>query len=935
MKRKLRWLSVILTLTVLLGTMTLGALAAEESVLTLDKATLELTKGQYGYLQLTVKDDKAITDVTIATTDKNVATATFNDVGNSITVAAKGGGETTLTIEGIVDGAPCSIACVVKVSSPVTSVQISEADQILNKDKSFTFHAVWAPNDATDITAVWSSSDPKVATIDSASGKVTGVAPGRTEISVTIGGVPASVKKMVYVSGLTLEPPKNSILVGKAASIGYGIYGEAEDHLAEWTSSNPTVAGVSNGTVYAYNPGTTTITLKAGHYSESCEVTVVEDVASAIPWDLAAGEMLEFSDILSALNDRAVEKAKADLAYISALSANPKEGVIYFGYRTPESPGMGVGNIDSFYKTPNTTQMGIKDLTFVPDKSFGGVTTITYVGYGTNGVPFSGRIRVTVENSGDVIYGAESGKPVFFSAEDFTTACRIKTGQSLRYVTFRLPAKAQGILYQSYNTAGQYMPPVTSDTKYYVYGSGLSIDEIVFVPAKDFTGTVDIPYTATDSSGNSYTGNICITVNQSSSDEGSWVESAVNYTTTGGKVMFAGEDFEQACLKANGQKLKYLSFTLPSEGEGKLYANYVSEAKPGTAITANMQNTVSDLSKISFVPKSGFAGTVKIPFTGLDVTDKKFSGTITIRVLSQDVQVNYTTASLPVSFDPEDFRFSCVSALPKKLAGVEFVELPSAYEGRLLVNYKGFGSGTVVERGTRYYYSGTPGIKQISFIPAADYQGVVELPYIAYDSDGNSVSGVVLIQVSQGYTELKFKDLAGYSRAIPAIEYLKRQGVIGGYSDGTFRPTAFTSRAAYAAMVCRLFNFKALVKDDPYPDVSKNSWCAETAAAAKMYGVIYGDKNGNFNPTASVTKQQAVVMLQRAMESAGKEVPTASAAILRNYNDSASISNYARAAMANMVALGVVEADYYGNLCPDKPITRVEMAMILYRLAVL
>lgn len=933
MKQKLRWFSLALTLALLLGAMTLNALAADEPVLTLDKTTLELTKGQYGYLQLTVKDQKAITDVSIATTNQNVATATFNNVGNSITVNAKGGGETTLTIDGLVEGSACSVSCVVKVTSPVTSVQISESDQILSQDSSFTFHAVWTPNDATDITPVWSSSNPKVATIEPLTGKVVGVAPGRTEISVTIGGVPAAVKKMVSVSGLTLEQPKDSVLVGKALSIGYGIYGEAEDHLAEWTSSNPTVAGVSNGTVYAYNPGKTTITLKAGHYVISCEVTVVEDVASAILVDLAAGETLDFSDILSELNARSKEKTGYDIDYISALSANPKEGVIYFGYGSPESPGMGVGNIDSFYKNPTPTQMGIKDLTFVPDKSFGGTTIITYVGYG-EGVPFSGRIRVTVENSGDVTYIGESGKPVFFSSDDFNAACRIKTGQALRYVTFRLPVKAQGTLYQSYNTAGQYMPPVTSGTKYYVFGSTLRLDDVVFVPAKEFTGKVDIAYTATDSSGNSFSGNICITVNSGSGAD-SWVEGAVSYTTTGGAVNFSGQDFEQACLKVNGQKLQYISFTLPAELEGTLYSGYVSSAKPGFAITANAQNTVSALSDISFVPKTGFAGTVTIPFAGMDVTGRKFSGTVVIRVLSYDVQVEYTTTSLPVTFDPEDFRFSCVSALPKKLASVEFMELPSAYVGRLLLNYKGFGEGTNVTSGVRYYYSGTPGIKQITFVPAADYQGSLELPYIAYDSDGNSVSGVLTIHVSRGYTKLEFTDLAGYSSAIPAIEFLKSKGVIGGYGDGTFRPTAFTSRAAYAAMVCRLFNFKALVKDDPYPDVKKDSWCAETAAAARKYGVIYGDEKGRFNPTALVTKQQAVVMLQRAMEAAGKEIPTASTTILRNYRDSDSVAAYARNAMADMIALGVVEADYSGYLRPDQPITRVEMATILYRLSVL
>ena len=929
---------MILTLVLLLGMMPLGVWAEEEPVVWLDQTELELTVGKAnGHLQLSVKDGAAFRNDPIATTRSDVATATFNAGDNSITVYPLGGGETTLTISGLVGETRYSVTCTVKVNSPVTALQISESDQVLSVGRTFTFHAVYTPNNATNIEdTVWSSSKPAVASIDPDTGVVTGVAPGETEISASVGDVTAAVKKKVKVSGVTLDEPEDSILVGKAVSIGYGVYGEAENYLAEWTSSNPAVAGVASGTVYTYSPGTTTITLKAGHYSAECTVTVVEDVASAILVELDAGELLEFSDILSALNERAREKTGFNLNYISALSADPKEGVIYYGYSSPESTGLGVGNIDSFYKNPTVTQMDIRDLTFVPSKSFGGVTNINYVGYGTNGVPFSGRIRVTVENAGDVLYNTESDKPVFFSAEDFNTACKIRTGQSIRYVSFRLPAKAQGVLYQSYNTAGQYMAPVTAGTNYYAFGSTLHLDDVVFVPAADFTGKVDIAYTATDSSGNSYSGTVTITVNPgSSSGIDTWVEGAVSYTTTGEVVDFAGGDFEQACLEANGEKLRYVSFTLPTAAEGKLYSNYVSKSKPGTAVTESASYTVKNLSAISFVPADGFAGTVTIPFAGVDVDGKAFSGTVVIRVLSYEVQVDYTTASVAVTFDPEDFRFSCVSALPKQLASVEFNDLPAAYEGRLLLNYKGFGEGTAVTKGTRYYYSGTPAIKNITFVPAANYQGTIELPYTAYDSAGNSVDGVALIHVSRSYANLEFSDLEDYTYAIPAIEFLKENGIIGGYSDGTFRPTAATSRAAYAAMVCRLFGFKAEVTGNPYPDVSKNSWCAETAAAARKYGVIYGDKNGRFNPTASVTKQQAVVMLQRAMEASGRKLPEASPAILRNYKDSASVADYAKAAMSNMIALGIVEADYYGYLKPDAPITRVEMATILYRLLVL
>ena len=939
MKLKLRRISLLMALAALLSLMTLHAAAEEEPLVKLSQEELTLTKGNTGMVRLVARDGATVTGANVTVDPEEIATAEYNDITGNITVTAVRGGKAeikvvcTVSENGNQEEKRLSLA--LEVDAPVTRVEITQQDQILSKGNTFSFTAVFSPEDATDTKRVWTSSNPDVAGID-ADGLVTAHNPGKTTINVTIDGVSAAQPRTVYVSGVTLKAPTGKFYVGKSLSLDYGIYGAAEDELAVWTSSDPTVAGVSGGNVYAYSPGETDITLTAGHYYETVTLKVEEDLADAIVTSLSAGENLSFSDILSDLNTRSRNKIGMSLEYISALSVDPSEGVLYFGYASPEAPGVGIGNIDRFYANPNSSQMGISEVTFVPNRSFGGTAVIHYVGYGGKGVPFSGRIRVTVPTSSDVSCSTTAGQVVFLSAEDFNTACRAKTGQSLRYVTFRPPAKAQGTLYQEYNTAGLYMPQVTATNKYYAYGSTMLIDKIAFVPAEGFTGTVSVPYTATDSSGTSYSGTVNIVVNPASgSGIDTWVEGAVRYTTTGEVVNFAGADFEQACLDANGKKLRHVSFTLPTAAEGKLYANYVSKAKPGTAVSENSSYTVKNLSTVSFVPAEGFAGTVTIPFTGLDVEGKVFSGTVVIRVLNYEVQVDYTTASLPVTFDPEDFRFSCVSALPKQLASVEFTDLPSAYAGRLLLDYKGFGEGTAVTRGTRYYYSGTPALGKITFVPAADYQGTIELPYTAYDSAGNSVDGVALIHVSRSYAKLEFSDLAGYTGAIPAIEFLKENGVIGGYSDGTFRPTAATSRAAYAAMVCRLFGFKAEVKGNPYPDVSRNSWCAETAAAARKYGVIYGDKNGRFNPTASVTKQQAVVMLQRAMEASGREIPAASTAILRNYRDSASVSDYAKAAMSNMIALGVVEADYYGYLKPDAPITRVEMATILYRLLVL
>ena len=67
---------------------------------------------------------------------------------------------------------------------PVESVSISGQQQI-KVGGTITLQAIITPNNATDKNVTWSSSNPEVATIDSKTGKVTGVIDGTTTITVT------------------------------------------------------------------------------------------------------------------------------------------------------------------------------------------------------------------------------------------------------------------------------------------------------------------------------------------------------------------------------------------------------------------------------------------------------------------------------------------------------------------------------------------------------------------------------------------------------------------------------------------------------------------------------------------------------------------------------------------------------------------------------
>ena len=73
-------------------------------------------------------------------------------------------------------------------------------------------------------------------------------------------------------------------------------------------------------------------------------------------------------------------------------------------------------------------------------------------------------------------------------------------------------------------------------------------------------------------------------------------------------------------------------------------------------------------------------------------------------------------------------------------------------------------------------------------------------------------------------------------------------------------------------------------------------------------------------------------MLVRAMKAAGREIPYGAPALLSIFNDGDQVEDFAKGAMASMIAMGVISGDTDGNLNPSQSITRAEIAVILHKI---
>jgi formylglycine-generating enzyme required for sulfatase activity len=132
---------------------------------------------------------------------------------------------------------------------------------------------------ATNKTVTWSSSKTEVATVSG--GTITGVADGIAIITVTAkNGRTASCLVIVGVGveSVTLNRSALTLRIGKTETLSATVApAEAADTTVTWSSNNPTVATIINGTVTAHAVGTATITVTTaeGGNTAICNVTVI------------------------------------------------------------------------------------------------------------------------------------------------------------------------------------------------------------------------------------------------------------------------------------------------------------------------------------------------------------------------------------------------------------------------------------------------------------------------------------------------------------------------------------------------------------------------------------------------------------------------------------------------------------------------------------
>ena len=162
------------------------------------------------------------------------------------------------------------------------------------------------------------------------------------------------------------------------------------------------------------------------------------------------------------------------------------------------------------------------------------------------------------------------------------------------------------------------------------------------------------------------------------------------------------------------------------------------------------------------------------------------------------------------------------------------------------------------------------------------------------------------VDVTQMFTDVE------KNWAYPGIQYCVTHGIMGGMGDGTFAPTGTTTRAQIVQILYNLEGTPAVSGTTPFTDLTAN-WYKPAILWAYQNNVVAGTSPTTFAPDQPVTREQIAVILTQYMFHVLKMNRTWTPADLSTFPDGAQVSSWAKEAMQDAVALGLIN----GTKAPD------------------
>ncbi len=161
----------------------------------------------------------------------------------------------------------------------------------------------------------------------------------------------------------------------------------------------------------------------------------------------------------------------------------------------------------------------------------------------------------------------------------------------------------------------------------------------------------------------------------------------------------------------------------------------------------------------------------------------------------------------------------------------------------------------------------------------------------------------------------------------PALMFAVENGILKGDAMHNLNPEKNITRAEMAAVLVRLLGAEGSADLSAYADADPAAWYYTELSAAVAAGIFNGTTATTIAPMASITREQAMVVLCRAFG-----IAAINHSAYEEFTDGNTIAEYARPCVGALRYMELVKGYSDGSIKPKDPISRAEVAQLLFNL---
>jgi hypothetical protein len=276
------------------------------------------------------------------------------------------------------------------------------------------------------------------------------------------------------------------------------------------------------------------------------------------------------------------------------------------------------------------------------------------------------------------------------------------------------------------------------------------------------------------------------------------------------------------------------------------------------------------------------------------------------------VIIDTAGADLYISKGKAETGTMSVSNLSSTTAKVDF---GSAKNSVVTVSFPGQGKATD-------YYT-------VTDEAGVNHGGIYDPASGSFKAKVNNTGTFNVASREKDFTDLKTQD----NEVQKAIKALASKGVINGRTTTEFAPTAKITRAEIATLLVLALKQMDPNANGNFADVKNSDWFFGAAGSSKKQGLITGYEDNTFRGGVNLPKSQIYSVSARILRNEMKyATPKDINASLKAFNDATSIPDWAKSDVALAAYAGLVTTRTDGKFGSEEEMTRGNAAIAVWRL---